>query len=201
MPSAVAGRFAGDLFTQSPKHPPYWGPELSERYPFRHWQRDVELWSAASDIPAERKGPLLAARLGGMARALAHTMPVALLQNGQHNPQEGRVVPGLEILLRGLAQRFAPFTAESSSKSMMEFLGFRRAHGESIDEAISRWELLQVRAEDLARFNISTQGATLLLFIALGMPKQTWWHHFAPFNGDFPQDRAQLTLLLDKLRQ
>ena len=124
MPSASMGRFRPEMFSSSPKHPPYWGPELERDYPFRHWEKDVSIWAAGTDVDALRLGPLLAARLGGMARALAHTIPLDVLCNGQII--NGTAMSGLYVLLRGLARRFAPFAAEASSRSMMEYLGFRR---------------------------------------------------------------------------
>ena len=83
----------------------------------------------------------------------------------------------------------------------MEYLGFRRGNAETIDEAISRWELLAVRAGEQAGFNIAPAGATLLLFVALGMPKYTWWHYLAPTSGDFPTAVEELTEITQKLRK
>ena len=167
MPSASYLR--ADPFVAQ-KSPPYWGPELEATYPFKYWERDVGLWAASTDVEESKQGPLLAARLGGMARALAHTMPIQQLQYGA--AVGGQQLTGIELLLRGLGRRFAPFVGETSARAMIEFLGFRRSQGESIDEAISRWELLDLRATDQAQFNMSAPGSALLLLVALGVPKQ-----------------------------
>ena len=196
MPTAACSGFRPDMFT-SPKHPPHWGPELERVYPFRHWQKDVELWSAGTDVLEVRQGPLRAARLGGMARSIAHTLTMTTLQHGTW--VQGVQMTGMQVLLRGLARRFAPFTAETASRSMMEYLGFRRGNAETIDEAISWWELLAVRAEEQAGFSIGPPGATLLLFVALGMPEYTWWHYLSPTNGDFPTTVEELTEITQKL--
>ena len=182
----VASYMRPDPFV-SQKHPPYWGPEMEREYPYKCWERDVQLWQASTDGADEKQGPLLAARLGGMARALAHTIPINVLQYG--NTINGVQYGGVQILLRGLARRFAPFAAETSARSMLEFLGFRRGTGESIDEAVSRWELLEIRAGGQANFQMAPPGASLLLLVALGAPRQTWWHYLAPFNGEFPSTR------------
>ena len=151
----------GDMYTSNGRVPPYWGPELEATYPYRHWEKDLSLWSMSTDVEVHRQGPMVATRLGGVARAMAHEMPEQLLQNGN---TEG--LTGLQVLLRGLRKRFAPFTAETSARAMMEYLQFQRVNTERVDEAIARWGLLKLRATDQGGLQMSAPGRALLLCLA-----------------------------------
>ena len=198
-PSTTAG-MAGDLFAASSKHPPYRGPERERTYPFRHWMKDVRLWALATDVSVERQGPLLASRLGGMARAIAHEMPENFMVYGGPFQGLGQLT-GLKMLLRGLSRRFMPFNGEISARAMIEFLSFRRSTHETIDEALSRGELLKLRAAEQAGFDISPSGASLLMMLGLGVPRTAWWHYLSATGGDFPADEAAVAALQEKLRR
>ena len=105
--------FLGDA-----RRSPYWGPELESQYPFRFWMEDVKIWALASDIDAARQGPLVASRLGGIAYATARQIPDRMLAYGAQSGTE--TFTGLQILLQGLAQRFAPLTHESACTVLCE---------------------------------------------------------------------------------
>ena len=192
-----APNFSGsDMFAQNSKTPPYWGPELEMNYPFKFWRKDISIWALATDIDVTKQGPVVAGRLGGTARSLAREIPDNLLVNGMMIA----AVPhtGLEVLMRGLARKFAPLGVETQFRSMTEFLGFRRDSRENIDEALARWELLRIRAEEQGTCIISPPGLSLILLVALGIPRTAWQHLLQPFDGQFPQQPQDLDTLLDQ---
>ena len=41
----------------------------------------------------------------------------------------------------------SPLDFETTVKAVAEFMSFRRIHGESIDAALARWDILKIRAE------------------------------------------------------
>jgi len=185
-----------DLFGAQ-KQPPYWEPDFEAIYPFANWQHDVGLWAASTDVTETKQGPLLFTRLGGLARALAVTIPLQQLQHGAYIG--GQLFSGVKLLLLGLGQSFAHFADEPCAKAMTEFLGFRRQQGETIDEAMSRWEMLHCNATEQSPCIMSVPGRTLLLLLALGVPKQVWGHCLSVTGGKFPQDQQQLADLVQKL--
>ena len=183
------------------RRPPYWGPELEMSYPYRQWEKDLRLWGLGTDLQAPHIAPVVAGRLGGLARALARAVPEATLVNGHVDAATGTARSGLEVLLAGSARRFAPLSGELATKSMMELLCFTRAPNESVDAALGRWELLRSRAEELAGFNMTSPGESVLLLLAMGLPRDTWWHYLSPFNGEFPTNDVALRVLMDKFRR
>ena len=65
------------------KTPPSWSPEFEANYPLWVYAQDLILWSAATEVPQARQGPVAALQLGGMARVLGLEMNVAELANGR----------------------------------------------------------------------------------------------------------------------
>ena len=65
------------------KTPPSWSPELEATYPLWVYAQDLILWSAATEIPMARQGPVAVLQLGGMARVLGREMSVEELANGR----------------------------------------------------------------------------------------------------------------------
>ena len=72
-------------------------------------------------MEAERQGAAVALQISGVARELVREIPAQQLRDGIH--ENGQHIPGLMLLCRTLAQRFAPLETELQTKSMSELLG------------------------------------------------------------------------------
>ena len=132
------------------KVPPFWEPTLELRgYPFRVWLQDLDVWAAGTELQAELQAPAVVQRLGGAARDLARAVPTSQLRDGRADPLIGAVTSGLTMLVTGLERRFGQFAVETSTRVIIDLLGFKRRQSESIDEALARFEILrgQVQAQ------------------------------------------------------
>ena len=181
----------------SNKVPPYWGPELADTYPFRVWLQDLQLWAQSTDLDDTKLGSAVAGRLGGVARSLAREMPIELIRDGQTMPN-GTQLNGMECLGRALSRRFAPLGFETCLTSMTEYLQFRRGAGESIDQALTRWEILKARAHENGELQVSPPGRTLMLLAALGLPRSKWPLILIATNGQFPRTDIEINALAAK---
>ena len=78
------------------KVPPYWEPGLEQRgYPFRTWLKDLDVWSAGTELREEQQAPAVAQRLGGAARALIREVPSGELRDGRWDVADGVQISGL----------------------------------------------------------------------------------------------------------
>ena len=76
---------------------------------------------------------------------------------------------GLQILMRGLARKYAPLCPEIAIKAIAEFFHVRRLGGESVDNFITRFDLLKSRAEGQGMV-INPLTVTWMFLEALGIP-------------------------------
>ena len=186
------------------KVPPFWEPSLELRgYPFRVWLQDLDVWAAGTELQAEQQAPAVVQRLGGAARELARGVPTQQLREGRVDPMTGQVMTGLTMLVNvnGLTRRFGQFDVETSTRCIIDLLGFRRRPVESIDEALARFETLrgQVQAQ-AAGFELPVPVLSWLLLESLYVPRRTWPIVLAPWAGRLPEQEAQLRDLLDAIR-
>ncbi len=65
-----AGPLDGEFGQANTCIPPSWRPD-EDRYPFRNYEQDLLLWSAATDIDEARRAPAAVLRLTGGARFVA----------------------------------------------------------------------------------------------------------------------------------
>ena len=87
------------------RRPPAWGPEMESRYSFRHWARDIMVWSILnSDLDARRKCAAVILELRGGAEELVRGLPPqAIMAGGVVN---GVAVDPMTYVLHALSERF-----------------------------------------------------------------------------------------------
>ena len=182
------------------KVPPSWCAERAQDYAFRAWLADVVLWAGATDLEAERHGPAVAMQVHGAAREVVREIPADLLRNGRLNPQ-GQMETGLMLLMRTLAERYSPLEVESSTRSIAELINLRRLGGESMDSYLTRFDVLRNRAQNRGNMNMGVPGLAWMLLNGLRASPEVWDRALMPFNGNLPQDNAQLAVLTERLRR
>ena len=109
----------------SPGHrtPPAWGPEMAERYPFKHWARDVLVWSILTDLGARRKAAAVILQLRGGAQELVRALPPqAILAGGVIN---GVAVDSMTFLMHALSERYSQLGEESRLSAITELMNSR----------------------------------------------------------------------------
>ena len=141
---------------------------------FCSWVSDIILWSSATEVGARRQ-----------------------LRDGDIDQATGAPITGLMLLLQVLA----PLDAESSTKSIAEFLGFRRLPGEGVDDVLARFKVLRLRAQNAGGFVMGPQGLAWLLLQALQIGPEGWDRLLAPLQGALPQHEADLGQLIERIRR
>jgi hypothetical protein len=132
------------------KTPPGWSYENSGAYSLRSWLSDIVLWSTATDMEQERQAPAVALVIVGAARDLIREIPPQHLRDGVW--EGGQHVTGLLVLCRTLAQHYAPLETELQTRAMSELMGYSRMVGETMDGALTRFEVLRYRAAQRGGF-------------------------------------------------
>ncbi len=181
--------------TATLKCPPSWSVERNHIYSLRSWVADLVLWSSATEIEGARQGPIAALQIQGSARELVRELTPQQLRDGDGQQ------PGLMLLVQMLAHRYAPLDAENVTKSIADFLNFRRMPNESIDSVLVRFDILRNRAHQRAGFMINWTGLSWLLLQSLQLNAETWDRLLAPLGGQMPADDAQLNDLMDRVRR
>eukprot|EP00435_Cladocopium_sp_Y103_P035043 s3195_g9.t1 len=174
--------------TATLKVPPSWSVERNHVYSLRAWISDLVLWASASDLDPVRHGPVAALQVQGTAKELIRELTPQQLQHGDVDPATGQQLTGLMLLVTVLARRYAPLEAENTTKSIAEFLAFRRQPGETIDSLFVRFDTLRNRAQQRAGFAINMTGLTWLLLQSLGIGAESWDRLLAPLGGPLAPD-------------
>ena len=187
--------------TATLKVPPSWSLERNHLYSLRSWVADLVLWASATDLEAVRHGPIAALQIQEGARELVRELTPQQLQHGDWDPVTGQQVTGLMLLVHILARRYAPLEAENTTRSIAEFLSFRRLPSESIDSTLVRFDIFRTRAQNRAGFAINWTGLSWLLLQAIHVPAEIWDRLLAPLNGQLPQHEHELHELMERLRR
>lgn len=191
--------YQADVGTATLKTPPSWCYEQSGSYSLRSWLSDIVMWSTATDMEAERQGAAVALQISGVARELVREIPAQHLRDGIH--ENGQHIPGLMLLCRTLAQRFAPLETELQTKSMSELLGFVRMNHETIDACLTRFDVLRHRAMQRGGFILNVQSLSYVLLCGLRLRPEQWDRALIPTDGELPNNDAQFQQLMERLRR
>eukprot|EP00435_Cladocopium_sp_Y103_P042293 s661_g11.t1 len=187
--------------TATLKVPPSWCVERNHLYSLRSWISGLILWASASDLDPIRHGPVAALQVQGTAKELIRELTPQQLQHGDIDPQTGAQYAGLMLLVNVLARRYAPLEAENTTKSISEFLSFKRLPGETIDSVLVRFDILRNRAQARAGFAVNWTGLSWLLLQSLGLNAEMWDRLLAPTGGLMPQNEFQLGELMERVRR
>ena len=140
--------FNSPLQRASLREPPAWSPELNDEYPFRFWIQDIVTWCLMSSLREEQRGPAIELALGGAARNLVREMDMHVKMNGvdEQDANGGvRHTDGVTYILRALQAHYGMDGQDLSLQTVDEWEDFRRQPGETIDQMVSRFEILRYR--------------------------------------------------------
>eukprot|EP00971_Amphidinium_carterae_P207588 4119141-Amphidinium_carterae.1 len=187
------------VLSGSSKVAPGWNPENADRYSLESWTKDVRLWAASTDLRADQLGPSVALRLQGFAKTLSREIPTQMLMYG--DTIGGTTLSGLDILIKGLEQRFKPLSVETGAKAIAAYFTFRKTNAENIDQAVARWQLIRQRADDQGGLQLSPSGHAWLLLQALQIPATAWIPLLQRFDGTLPSTEDELLELITLIRR
>ena len=183
-----------------PRVPPAWGPSMQATYPFRQWTQDLLIWSIATEGDASRKAALVVMQLKGTAQEYVRTIPpMALINGGFVN---GVQVDPLTFLLHSLSERFAALGEEVRLGAITELLCFaRQGSSETVDELMTRFDILRQRAHDQAQLTISITGLVWILLRAVGVSDNQLVQLLHQFQGRVPQTEDEFNAFKTSLRR
>ena len=187
--------------TSTLKVPPSWCCERAHIYSLRAWLSDLSLWTASTDVEAYRQGPLTALQISGAARELVREIAPHVLRDGIADPQTGNHVPGVMVLARTLAERYAPLETELQTQSMSELMSFCKIHSESVDQCLTRFDVLRHRAHQRAGLNMTPQGLSWLLLNGFKLRPDMWDRILAANDGHLPDTEQQFRQMLERMRR
>ena len=187
--------------TSTLKVPPSWCCERAHTYSLRAWLSDLSLWTASTDVEAHRQGPLAALQISGAARELVREIAPHVLRDGVVDPQTGNHVPGVMVLARTLAERYAPLETELQTQAMSELMSFSKIHSESVDQCLTRFDVLRHRAQQRAGLNMTPQGLSWLLLNGFKLRPDMWDRILAANDGHLPDTEQQFRQMLERMRR
>ena len=87
------------------------------------------------------------------------------------------------MVIRGLTRRFGALELQTSVSCVINLLTFQRSPGESVDDALARFEMAKNRAEDTGQFQMGCGALAFLLLHQLDVAKVHWTVLLSQWNG------------------
>ena len=181
------------------RRPPQWGPNNEHNYSFRAYITDLMHWVMLTDLQPHQQAAAILMRLTGGARDLARTITGDQILNG--GMFEGQQLDPVSFIIAGLRARFGQLDEEARLAAMTEMLAFTRHRGETINDVLSRYELVRGRARDEGNFVMSVEGAALQLLRACGCNSAQFMTLLQPFDNHLPGTEAQFRELQERMRR
>ena len=179
--------------------PPGWGPEDAHRYSFRAWSTDVRLWSMITDLKPEAQAAAIILRLSGHARDAARVITADEIERG--GIMQGRRMGPVSYILAGLAMRYGQLGDESRLQAITEFQCFSKYPGERIDEFLSRFNVVRIRAEQDGGFQQSIELHALQLMRSMNLNPQQFSTFLTPFGLRLPTTQREFEELQSHMRR
>ena len=192
------------------KVPPGWGPEQQGHYPFRQWEKDVRLWESCTSVEAQRRGPLLIQQMTGVAKAMLTEdfhgpNHAAYIQGGlipDPNNQGGQIrLTGPSFVVWMTGSRFREDHQHMTMVISQEYMNFQRVYGETVDEAMTRYDMLHIRAIQNGLEERNSTRRALQLLQAFRVPQSMLPMLLQHTGGQIPQDDNQIAIMRNLLIQ
>ena len=189
----------GGPANQSFRVPPSWGPEQEERYSFRHWSRDILVWSILTDLDQRRKAAAVILQLRGGAQELVRSLPPMTIING--GMINGNPTDPMTFVMHALSERYARLGEETRLAALTELMQFTRRGREGIDALIARFDIVRQRANDEGQITMSVQGLAWILLRACQVNDQQLMTVLQPTTGLFPSNLGEYATMCTHLRR
>jgi hypothetical protein len=187
--------------------PPSWGDNNALGYSYDCWVKDLLTWSCATDVHPTKQAHAAILRLTGTARDLAQDYDPTAFSHGAFidygDGQGPEFHSGLELLVQLLDEHYGPVNDEPKFDSVLGIMKFEREPGETIDDALVRFDILSDRASVEADFDLSFPGKAFWLLHSCKVPVTAWTNLFMQAqttNSLFPTTEDEFTRLKDILR-
>ena len=107
----------------------------------------------------------------------------------------------MSYLLLGLEDRFGPLDDEQRLLSLTEFMAFHRHHGETIDDFLSRYQIVRSRARMEGNFVMSVEAYAFLLLRIMKTGPQAFTMLLQPFGGRLPSTENEYQAMMAHMRR
>ena len=125
-----------------------------------------------------------------MAKVLAREIPSNILRDGEGDDL------GLDFLIRALTKRWGPRAETNQLELLDAYEHFRPLQGESIEDVMTRFEIVHQRATDEAGLTASNASKAQTIFKMFRIPADQWALLLAPCAGQLPTATAQFNAYL-----
>ena len=116
-----------------------------------------------TDLRPEQQACAVIMQLRGVAQELVEDLPSESIRHGGWHPYTNDWLDPIAYILTDLQFRFGGYDDEDRLKAMMDFIHFRRRHGETTQEFIVRFDLARVKGEKQGGYVQSVEANTLKL--------------------------------------
>ena len=181
--------------------PPSWSPENESNYSFRAFATDLTLWTMLTDLQEHQQAASLIMRLGGTAREVARTLSIQEITQGGPHPVTGQQLAPVAYIIAGLEMRYAQLADETRLAAVSEFMAFSRRPNETINELLTRYDLVRQRAQGDGNFVMSVEGCALMLMRCCHVNNQQFIQFLQPFGGRLPTNDAEFRDLTHNMRR
>ena len=166
------------------RNAPGWSIEMRNNYPIEDYIRDVQMWSMMTDLAPHQQWAALVHKLGGTARVLAQSMPIEAAFRGGNI--DGVPYPPVPYLMQGLKRRFGVLDEETRWAAAEEYMSFKRKSGESINELITRFEMVREKAQRLGRIAENIPAIAQRMLIQFGPTPEELNQLLGPYGTRIP---------------
>ena len=108
----------------------------------------------------------------------------------------GAFVDALTLLFNGLQDGFGQIESETRLSCLADMIGSQRKPNERINELVSRFEIVWLKAQSEAAWPTPTESVITFLLKAVGVNQHQLVDPLGPTNGIFPQTRQELQALI-----
>ena len=158
------------------------------------------MWSLVTDRQQHQQGPAVVFQLSGTAREVCREVDADRIAHGG-NVGQAKFLSGLGVILRALTRKFGELEYETNIITMHTLLHFTQGQGETIDQTLSRFDVVRHRAANHGGLEPGPSGAAYLLMNALKIPPGMWASFLQPIEGRLPETEDQLNELLGYIRR
>ena len=156
--------------------PPTWGPERQD-LSFRQYKTQLKLWLLAchGTIQEHQVGPTVAQRLTGLAYKFAVELmehDETILTHGTLATDTTTAESGVEVLMRLLEAKWSVPQETQQVEAISQYIDWHRQSGESLNDAITRFELLRGRARTQGPIEIAISRCFLVIIYKIGYYSQ-----------------------------
>jgi hypothetical protein len=146
-------------------------------------------------LQADQIGGAIYQRVSGLAKTLLREIPDNVISNGA----DGR--PGVEILMSALRAHWGGESQDKQLQLLAAFDEFDVGPREGHEDAITRFDIIRIRARDEAGHQMAPASLARKLLLAFNVPEDTWSNLLVETRGLLPSSESEYESFLRHLKR